>query len=359
MSLSSNCMCCMSVLQWFLQQTTSHKTTSFADLQRSSCTSKHGLSLQCNLFLLSQQHITACEASWVAANLEHFATSCCSLTLPASHTCICVQIKKVHEEEWSFIPVGGPLPVAQQPITAFGAAANLVHPATGYSIARSLREAPTFAQEVATLLRQQHAVGDTAESVWDALWPQEKRRQVCCICRWFGSVTLLAAVLRQWLHFCACPEGTNCLIGICFCCELHLVKHIQGLFSAMLGVSHCRHGQTCFQKVQVASSGPHRLTWRLLSNWWPTCRCAVKPLTLIAHSSSTSLQSVLQQQVALPRILGCCSPLEAAIWMLQAAFLVVCMELLAHTSQNLSKPSDSCKSRSLCQRFWAAEVAGK
>ncbi|KAL3158840.1 hypothetical protein ABBQ32_011564 [Trebouxia sp. C0010 RCD-2024] len=88
-----------------------------------------------------------------------------------------IKVKKIHEEEWSFIPVGGPLPVAQQPITAFGAAANLVHPATGYSIARSLREAPAFAQEVASLLRKQQAVGDTAESVWDALWPQEKRRQ--------------------------------------------------------------------------------------------------------------------------------------------------------------------------------------
>lgn len=38
---------------------------------------------------------------------------------------------KVHEEEWSFIPVGGPLPVPGQNIAAFGAAANLVHPATG------------------------------------------------------------------------------------------------------------------------------------------------------------------------------------------------------------------------------------
>ena len=41
------------------------------------------------------------------------------------------QVKTVHEEEWSYIPVGGPLPVKDQPITAFGAAANLVHPATG------------------------------------------------------------------------------------------------------------------------------------------------------------------------------------------------------------------------------------
>jgi hypothetical protein len=41
---------------------------------------------------------------------------------------------QVHEEEWSYIPVGGPLPVGDQPITAFGAAANLVHPATGVEV---------------------------------------------------------------------------------------------------------------------------------------------------------------------------------------------------------------------------------
>jgi hypothetical protein len=46
------------------------------------------------------------------------------------------QVARVIEEEWSYIPVGGPLPVAGQPVTAFGAAANLIHPATGYSIAR-------------------------------------------------------------------------------------------------------------------------------------------------------------------------------------------------------------------------------
>ena len=38
---------------------------------------------------------------------------------------------RVHEEEWSYIPVGGPLPRRDQAVTAFGAAANLVHPATG------------------------------------------------------------------------------------------------------------------------------------------------------------------------------------------------------------------------------------
>ena len=54
---------------------------------------------------------------------------------PKTLLCMC-QVSRVVEEEWSYIPVGGPLPVAGQPVTAFGAAANLVHPATGYSIAR-------------------------------------------------------------------------------------------------------------------------------------------------------------------------------------------------------------------------------
>lgn len=89
-----------------------------------------------------------------------------------------LQIKRVLEEEWSYIPVGGPLPINCQPVTAFGAAANLVHPATGYSIVRSLREAPELARAMAEILKKDLPVAETSTQVWDALWPQEKRRQV-------------------------------------------------------------------------------------------------------------------------------------------------------------------------------------
>ena len=89
-----------------------------------------------------------------------------------------VQIKRVIEEEWSYIPVGGPLPVGCQPVTAFGAAANLIHPATGYSIVRSLREAPELASSMAAILQKQLPVAETSSQVWNALWPQEKRKQV-------------------------------------------------------------------------------------------------------------------------------------------------------------------------------------
>jgi lycopene epsilon-cyclase len=88
-----------------------------------------------------------------------------------------ITVTKVHEEEWSYIPVGGPLPLQDQTITAFGAAANLVHPATGFSVTRSLREAPKLAAQIAEALRQELPVGETSSQVWQALWPVEKCRQ--------------------------------------------------------------------------------------------------------------------------------------------------------------------------------------
>ncbi|KAH0707956.1 hypothetical protein KY289_013032 [Solanum tuberosum] len=43
-----------------------------------------------------------------------------------------VRIKEIYEEEWSYIPVGGSLPNTEQKTLAFGAAASMVHPATGH-----------------------------------------------------------------------------------------------------------------------------------------------------------------------------------------------------------------------------------
>lgn len=86
-----------------------------------------------------------------------------------------IKIKTIHEEEWSYIPTGGPLPIEEQDIAAFGAAANLVHPATGYSIARSLREAPGVADAIAKALDTDES--SAVKAVWQTLWSDEKRRQ--------------------------------------------------------------------------------------------------------------------------------------------------------------------------------------
>jgi lycopene epsilon-cyclase len=90
---------------------------------------------------------------------------------------------QVLDEEYSYIPVGGPMPRGDQCVTAFGAAANLVHPATGYSITRMLEESGPFADSIASGLVAQQPVSEAAAQVWDMLWPLEKRRQVRCMLR--------------------------------------------------------------------------------------------------------------------------------------------------------------------------------
>ncbi|CAD7696972.1 unnamed protein product [Ostreobium quekettii] len=88
-----------------------------------------------------------------------------------------IRVKRVLDEEWSYIPTGGPLPAQGQAITAFGAAANLIHPATGYSITRSFQEAPAMADAIVDALKSCPLIGQRADRVWDTLWSQEKRKQ--------------------------------------------------------------------------------------------------------------------------------------------------------------------------------------
>lgn len=89
-----------------------------------------------------------------------------------------LRAEQVLDEEYSYIPVGGPMPRGDQAVTAFGAAANLVHPATGYSITRMLTESAPLADAVAAALARGRPLGESAAEVWEALWPLEKRRQV-------------------------------------------------------------------------------------------------------------------------------------------------------------------------------------
>ncbi|KAL1167649.1 hypothetical protein V6Z11_A05G032400 [Gossypium hirsutum] len=97
-----------------------------------------------------------------------------------------IRILKVYEEEWSYIPVGGSLPNTEQKNLAFGAAASMVHPATGYSVVRSLSEAPNYASVIANILKKDNSNGlltsernnwNISMQAWNTLWPQERKRQ--------------------------------------------------------------------------------------------------------------------------------------------------------------------------------------
>jgi lycopene beta-cyclase len=63
------------------------------------------------------------------------------------------------------IPMGGPIPAPSQAVVRFGAAAGFVHPATGYSVAASIRAAPRVAAAIAE-----------GDDVWRAVWPRAHRR---------------------------------------------------------------------------------------------------------------------------------------------------------------------------------------
>lgn len=82
---------------------------------------------------------------------------------------------EVLEEEHCRILMTGPLPTPGQRTLAYGAAAGMVHPATGYQLARVLHTAPQLAAAVHQGLRESGPAA-AAEAGWDLLWPSGRRR---------------------------------------------------------------------------------------------------------------------------------------------------------------------------------------
>ncbi len=78
---------------------------------------------------------------------------------------------KLEGEERCLFPMGVPLPSVQR-VVPFGAAAAMVHPATGYSVGRSLRSASTLVQAYDSSL----APAAASAKMWTALWPSSARR---------------------------------------------------------------------------------------------------------------------------------------------------------------------------------------
>lgn len=104
------------------------------------------------------------------------------------------------ETEYCYIPMGGPIPDGRQRIVAFGAAASLVHPATGYQVCRALAAAPAVAAALsASLKRAPRDADGAAAAAYGALWPRSAvlQREFAL----FGGeflMTLDAEALRGW-----------------------------------------------------------------------------------------------------------------------------------------------------------------
>jgi lycopene beta-cyclase len=59
-----------------------------------------------------------------------------------------LQVEKVTEEEYCLIPMGGVLPKHDQRVIGVGGTAGLVHPSTGYMVARTLGAVPQLADRI-------------------------------------------------------------------------------------------------------------------------------------------------------------------------------------------------------------------
>ena len=79
----------------------------------------------------------------------------------------------IHEENCLF-PMNLPLPLRNQPILAFGGAASMVHPASGYMVGSLLRRAPMLAKQLKIYLKDPSLSSvQLAQKGWKILWPYE------------------------------------------------------------------------------------------------------------------------------------------------------------------------------------------
>jgi len=96
---------------------------------------------------------------------------------------------KILEDERAAIPMGGADPIVPQRTLGFGATASLVHPASGYMVARAMEIAPRVASTLVPHLQRLRSkvdggqqlekgdLDDLAEVGWGTVWPADERRQ--------------------------------------------------------------------------------------------------------------------------------------------------------------------------------------
>lgn len=101
-----------------------------------------------------------------------------------------VQVNEIHHVEHCLFPMNLPLPFFDQPLMGFGAAASMVHPASGYLIGGLIRRAPAVAAVIAEALSHPDASPtQVAHMAWQTLWSRDEIRKHALY--WFGLENLM------------------------------------------------------------------------------------------------------------------------------------------------------------------------
>lgn len=89
-----------------------------------------------------------------------------------------VEVQEVHHIEHCLFPMNAALPDLTQPLFAFGSAASMVHPASGYMMGALLRRGPGVADAIAKALASDKTNPQVvAQAAWQALWPTDRLRK--------------------------------------------------------------------------------------------------------------------------------------------------------------------------------------
>ncbi|CAJ2660206.1 unnamed protein product [Trifolium pratense] len=113
-----------------------------------------------------------------------------------------IKMKSVLEDEKGLIPMGGSLPKIPQNVIAFGGNSGLVHPSTGYLMARTMTLAPIVASSINECLGSTKMIRGKdlyAKEIWNSMWPIESR--VAREYYTFGMETLLKLDLNETRQF--------------------------------------------------------------------------------------------------------------------------------------------------------------
>lgn len=112
-----------------------------------------------------------------------------------------IKVTSIEEDEHCVIPMGGPLPVLPQRVMGIGGTAGMVHPSTGYMVARTLAAAPVVANAIVRYLNSDQNLhgNELSAEVWKDLWPIDRRRQREFFC--FGMDILLKLDLHATRRF--------------------------------------------------------------------------------------------------------------------------------------------------------------
>ncbi|KAL5721186.1 hypothetical protein ACHQM5_013778 [Ranunculus cassubicifolius] len=88
-----------------------------------------------------------------------------------------IRVKRVLEEEKCLIPMGGPLPRIPQSVMGIGGTAGIVHPATGYMVARTMELAPVLANIIVECLGSTRMIrgNQLHHRVWNGLWNFDRK----------------------------------------------------------------------------------------------------------------------------------------------------------------------------------------